>query len=200
MVVIVKRENVPHVFTWLYQNEFQCDQPENAHYKQWADQGHIVMTPGNTTDHAYLVEDFQTILETLEIEAVVYDRSWSTYFRKMLLEDLEISEKLLVEMSQGGALMNSPLREFDALMRAGKLVHDGNPAMTWMIGNVIKSSNKKKQIYPSKSKDENKIDGPVAAYMALDRVMTVKERPAKSGLFDWSKFAQRQTTSTEARA
>ena len=56
----------------------------------------------------------------------------------------------------------------------GQLEHDGNPMMTWMMGNVVVQRNYKDEVFPRKAggKDSpNKIDGPVAALMALGRAM-----------------------------
>jgi phage terminase large subunit-like protein len=47
--------------------------------------------------------------------------------------------------------------------------------MTWMMGNVIKKQGKGsgpvKYYYPTKEKNEAKIDGPVALIMAVSRAM-----------------------------
>ena len=49
--------------------------------------------------------------------------------------------------------------------------------MTWMISNVTATLDKKDNIYPNKERSENKIDGPVAAIMALARA-TVHDQGA----------------------
>jgi phage terminase large subunit-like protein len=53
-----------------------------------------------------------------------------------------------------------------------KLRHDGNPVMTWMISNVVVTTSKVTGLkHPTKSREENKIDGPVAMFLALGRAM-----------------------------
>jgi phage terminase large subunit-like protein len=67
--------------------------------------------------------------------------------------------------------MSEPMKMLEALTLQGKLTHDGNPAMTWMISNVVCHRDVKDNIYPRKERDENKIDGAVAAIMALGRCL-----------------------------
>ncbi|MBN9376476.1 MAG: NERD domain-containing protein [Cellulomonas sp.] len=57
------------------------------------------------------------------------------------------------------------------LVLQGKLTHDGNPMMTWMVSNVVCHRDAKDNIYPRKERHENKIDGPVAGIMAIGRVL-----------------------------
>jgi phage terminase large subunit-like protein len=63
-------------------------------------------------------------------------------------------------------------------MRLGKIVHDGNPVLSWMIGNVVGHYDAKENVYPRKERPENKIDGPVALIMAIGRHMVFEEQPS----------------------
>jgi phage terminase large subunit-like protein len=62
-------------------------------------------------------------------------------------------------------------------MRSGKFVHDGNPVLAWMIGNVVGHYDAKDNVYPRKERPENKIDGAVALIMAIGRPHGVGEQP-----------------------
>jgi phage terminase large subunit-like protein len=55
------------------------------------------------------------------------------------------------------------------------LKHDGNPAMTWMISNVVCHRDAKDNIYPRKEQPGNKIDGAVAAISALGLMLKADE-------------------------
>ena len=58
-------------------------------------------------------------------------------------------------------------------MLGKNLVHDGNPAMTWMVSNMVVMKSKYNELMsPTKDRDEEKIDGPMAMLMALGRAMT----------------------------
>lgn len=65
--------------------------------------------------------------------------------------------------------MSPPSKEFYRLMMAGKIIHGGNPILKWMAGNVVVRRDPAENIKPDKEKSPEKIDGIVAAIMALDR-------------------------------
>jgi phage terminase large subunit-like protein len=55
--------------------------------------------------------------------------------------------------------------ELDAAMRAGRLRHDGNPALTWCISNVVGKADRRGNLYPTKSRPDQRIDAAVALMM-----------------------------------
>jgi phage terminase large subunit-like protein len=61
----------------------------------------------------------------------------------------------------------SPSKEFEKRVASGTLRHAGCPVMRWMVGNVAAERDRNNNIRPSKSKSADKIDGVVAAIMAI---------------------------------
>jgi phage terminase large subunit-like protein len=57
----------------------------------------------------------------------------------------------------------------DALIAEGKLYHDGDPAFSWMLSNVVNGTRSHELHRPAKEREDNKIDGPVACMLALGR-------------------------------
>ena len=53
----------------------------------------------------------------------------------------------------------------------GNIIHDGNPVLKWMAQNVVMRQDPAGNIKPDKEKSTEKIDGAVAAIMALDRAV-----------------------------
>ena len=47
----------------------------------------------------------------------------------------------------------------EALVLDRRLLHDGNPILTWMMGNVVAKLDAKDNIFPRKERYEQKIDG-----------------------------------------
>src|SRR5690349_10353126 len=66
--------------------------------------------------------------------------------------------------------------ELDAAMRAGGLRHDGNQVLTWCIGNVVGKADRRGNLYPTKSRPDQKIDAAVALMMAVGRAMVEDEQ------------------------
>ena len=52
-----------------------------------------------------------------------------------------------------------------------KLAHGGHPVLRWMMDNIFVRTDPAGNIKPDKEKSTEKIDGAVAAVMALDRAI-----------------------------
>jgi phage terminase large subunit-like protein len=72
--------------------------------------------------------------------------------------------------------MSSPAKDFQRLLVDADLVHDGNPVLRWMASNVAIEQDAAGNIKPSKAKSTERIDGIVAAVMALG-VMALEMQP-----------------------
>ena len=68
--------------------------------------------------------------------------------------------------------------ELDAAMRAARLRHDGNPVLSWCIGNVVGRADRRGNLYATKSRPDQKIDAAVALMMAMGRAMVEDEDQA----------------------
>jgi phage terminase large subunit-like protein len=68
--------------------------------------------------------------------------------------------------------------ELDAAMRAGRLRHDGNPVLTWCIGNVVGKADRRANLHPPKSRPDQKTDTAVALMMAFGPITTWRFLPS----------------------
>jgi phage terminase large subunit-like protein len=151
----------------------------NDHYRGWQLAGRLTMTDGEIIDYDQIKEDILELATWLEISEVAYDPFQATHLATQL-----IAEGVpMVEYRQTVLTMSDPMKSLDALILARKLTHDGDPVMTWMMSNVVSRTDRKDNVYPNKERGENKIDGPVAAIMALGRAMNGESNSA--GLADF---------------
>ena len=88
---------------------------------------------------------------------------------RRLAKQMEAMGFTVVPFGQGFKDMSPPTKEFYKLLMEGRIVHGGNPVMAWMAGNVVVDTDPAGNIKPTKAKSPEKIDGIVAAIMALDR-------------------------------
>ena len=86
-----------------------------------------------------------------------------------MTQNLEGMGFTVVPFGQGFKDMSPPTKEFYKLLMEGRIIHGGNPVMAWMAGNVVVDTDPAGNIKPTKAKSPEKIDGIVAAIMALDR-------------------------------
>lgn len=84
-----------------------------------------------------------------------------------------------VTIVQNYTNMSDPMKELEAAIQSGRFHHDGNPIMTWCIGNVIGKflPGNDDVVRPIKQGNDNKIDGAVSLIMTIGRAM-LGEEPA----------------------
>lgn len=63
----------------------------------------------------------------------------------------------------------------EKLVIGGKMRHGGNPVLRWMVSHVSVETDAAGNLKPSKKKSADRIDGIVAAIMALGRAALVDE-------------------------
>lgn len=146
-------------------------QGRNSQYDGWRRSGHLQVTDGEVIDFTLIEEQLAADMHALQVREMPYDPWQAT----QLASNMQAAGAPMVEYRQTVQNMSEPMKQLEALVLQGKLVHDGNPVMTWMMSNVVCHRDAKDNIYPRKDREENKIDGPVAAIMALGRLIAPRE-------------------------
>jgi phage terminase large subunit-like protein len=168
LVLVFQRGDQWYFFPRLYLNENAVEQSGNAHLQGWARAGHVIMTDGNITDFDIIADDLRRYCTDYQVREIPFDPALSRYFASKLVEE----GLPLVEIRQAPMFFTQPLIQVENLVLEKKLHFDGNPVFTWMVSNVEVQTSKFSGLkHPTKSRDENKIDGPVALFMALGRAM-----------------------------
>jgi len=171
-VKVIERDGIWHVFTRLYYNEVAASESKTAQLPGWIEDGHVRVSPGNLTDFEMIRDDLKVDQDSHDLSEVAYDPALSSYFARTLIED----GLPMVEITQRSMFYTQPLLQVHAMVLGGKLKHDGNPAMDWMVSNLVVITSKYNELKsPTKEREENKIDGPVALLMALGRALAVEQ-------------------------
>lgn len=152
---------------------------DNKRYLRYVTEGAMTATPGDITDYGFIEEEIRRVLGMVDVRDVAFDPAQASY----LMARLQQENVPVIEYPQVLRNMSEPMKEVEAQIVSQQLFHDGNPVMTWMMGNVIAHLDAKEHIYPRKEKPENKIDGVVSLIMAMGRAMTVTEEPEYKMLF-----------------
>lgn len=154
-----------YVKSQFYLPERAVEQSGNSQYDGWRRSGWLTVTPGEVTDFDQIEVDLAHDMATLDLTEIAFDPWQATQLASHMLEQ----GANMVEVRQTVQNMSEPMKQLEALVLQGKLVHDGNPVLSWMASNVIAHRDAKDNIYPRKERNENKIDGIVALIMALAR-------------------------------
>ena len=143
-------------------------------YDKWKAQGYIESTPGNIIDYAYIENRIEGLSRIYNIKDIGFDR-WGS---QMLVERLSEMGLSVVQFGQGFKDMSPATREFYEQMMKGNLIHGGNPVFRWMCSNVAVDVDPAGNIKVTKKRSKGKVDGVVAAIMAIDRC--VRQEQASS--------------------
>lgn len=134
-------------------------------YDVWEKQGHILATEGNVIHYDFIEQFIYDLAEKYHILEIAVDR-WNA---TQMIQNLEGEGFTIVPFGQGFSSMSAPTKEFYRLLMEGQIIHGGHPVLRWMAGNVVIDTDPAGNIKVTKAKSKEKIDGIVAAIMALDR-------------------------------
>jgi phage terminase large subunit-like protein len=161
------------------------DKSPIAQLSGWVREGDIIETDGDQADFPRIQQQILDWCDILQVREIDFDRALAAHMQQDLKRLLEprmgrdAVDRFVVTVPQTVETMDPAMKMTERLVLAQKLQHDGNPAMAWMISNVVVERNYKDEVYPRKAggKDSaNKIDGPVALWTALSRAMATQER------------------------
>ena len=145
-------------------------------YDIWEKQGYIMSTEGNVIHYDFIEKFIMDLSEKYHILEIAVDR-WNA---TQMIQNLEGEGFTIVPFGQGFSSMSAPTKEFYRLLMEGRIIHGGNPVLRWMAGNVVIDTDPAGNIKVTKAKSKEKIDGIVAAIMALDRCI---RQEGQSGRF-----------------
>ena len=173
-VVLKFNVNGRHQFLWRFyipEDKYRqryAMQRENANIEEWVRKGHLIVTPGNVTDYDYIVADIAELGKKYKISTIAYD-PWNSSSIVPKLVDIGAQMNPFTQTIGNYAM---PTKEFERLVGLGVIDHYDNPIARWMLSNVVIREDVNGNKRPDKAKSSEKIDGIVAAIMALGQAMS----------------------------
>jgi phage terminase large subunit-like protein len=151
-------------------------------YDLWHQQGHLVACPGKTVDYEYVAEFLRSQFDEYNIVKVAFDR-WNMRHLKPWLArsgfDETMIEAKFEDFGQGYQSMSPALRDLEAEILNGRIVHGGHPVLTMCAANAVVQTDPAGNRKLAKSKSSGRIDGMVALTMAMG-VAPLGVEPVKS--------------------
>jgi phage terminase large subunit-like protein len=142
-------------------------------YDVWAKAGLFNLTAnGRIIDYRAIREKIRECAELYDIKEIVFDR-WNS---NSIVTDLESDGFTMIKWGQGFNDMHAPVKRMMEIVLEGKWAHGRHPVMRWMALNVVAFMDPAGNVKFDKSRSKEKIDGMVAAAMALGRAMQVPEQ------------------------
>lgn len=156
--------------TWIFVPEVALEEsPNKSMYKQWNKDGLIEITPGNATDYDYVLNKILEINKHIKVVKVMYDTWNATQFT----ENAQQQRIKMEPFSQSLGNFNRPTKEFERLLRLGKIVIDDNEAVRWCFANCkLKVDNFDNSKPVKAGTREQKIDPVISMLEALGGMIT----------------------------
>ena len=140
---------------------------DHVPYDVWERQGKLKTTEGNVVHYGYIEKFIERLGEKYNIREIAFDR-WGAV---QMVQNLEGMGFTVVPFGQGFKDMSPPTKELMKLVLEERIAHGGHPVLRWMMDNIYVRTDPAGNIKPDKEKSTEKIDGAVAAVMALDRAI-----------------------------
>lgn len=136
-------------------------------YNQWIDNGWITPTPGEVVDYDFVTKYIDELSSKYKVVEVCYD----TYNASQWSQSMEKAGYLMVEVRQGVLTLGEPTKHFRECVYEKKILHDGNKALSWCLGNAVTKSDENGNIKLDKKNSTERIDMIAAGIFAFTRAM-----------------------------
>jgi phage terminase large subunit-like protein len=166
-----------YLFMDFFLPEAAVSDGRNDSYATWENDGWLRTCPGEVNDFDLIQQSIMDDGNRFRITDVAYD-PWQALQMATHLDQQSIP---VIEYRPTVANFSAPMKEIDALVRDGRFHHNGDPVLAWNVSCVRVQEDMKGNIFPRKDRNDprQKIDGLVAALMAMGRRMTLDATESK---------------------
>lgn len=149
----------------------------------WIEKGWVVATPGGEIDAAVILKDIVAAHKRFSLIDLGYDPYMAGQMAKTLRAEHGIE---CTAVPQTMPYMAVPTSEMMNAIAYGKIRHNHNPALTWMVGNVVGIADNNDNVRPTKKRSRGRIDGMVAAIIAMQRALAPDHNaPVSDEPYQW---------------
>ena len=155
-------------FFWIpEENMVRRVRRDHVPYDVWERQGFLETTEGDVIHYGFIERFIEELGKKFHIKEIAFDR-WGAV---QMVQNLEGLGFTVVPFGQGFKDMSPPSKRLMELVLERNVAHGGHPVLRWMMDNIFVRTDPAGNIKPDKEKSTEKIDGAVAAVMALDRAV-----------------------------
>jgi phage terminase large subunit-like protein len=157
----------------------EAERRDHVPYRLWARQGHLEATPGRAIDKAFVVHRMGELVKDYDVQFCAADR-WRLDEIERLMAEAGVKIKLL-EFGQGWRDMGPAIDAVETAVLRRELRHPGHPVLDWCVSNAVTVSDPTGARKLVKERSTGRIDGLVAATMAIGAAVRVA--PAQPSVY-----------------
>jgi phage terminase large subunit-like protein len=125
-------------------------------------------------DHSAIVDHVVELGTRYGVQEIAIDR-WNSTAVNTALQDEGFT---INQFGQGFASMAAPVKELKRAILSGHFRHGGNPLLRMCFGNVVADKDAAENEKFTKERARGRIDGAVAAAMAVGRILANETGPS----------------------
>jgi phage terminase large subunit-like protein len=140
--------------------------------RPWADapEKWVELTPGEVTDTDRIEARVKELAAAYDLRKLAYD-PWNAQSVANHLQEEGIP---IEQFPQRMKYFAAACKEFEGGVIGKRVRHDGNPVARWMVDNTVVVTDGAGNMMPARKKSLNKIDGTVAALMAMANAVAIE--------------------------
>jgi phage terminase large subunit-like protein len=160
-VAVFRRGERYYVFGkhYLPSDSLEPGRPNYDFYRGWARDGWLTLTEGNITDYDFVERDLREDSAAYRPLQVGVDPNYNAGHLTTRMLDAGLP---MIEVAHNVMQFSEPMKQLEALIVSGRIKHCGDPVLTWAMGNVVAKVDVKGNVYPRRTREENKIDPAVS--------------------------------------
>ena len=134
-------------------------------YPQWAEDGFITATDGNVVDFRFVEDQIGELCARFHVQEIAFD----PHVGRVMMANLMEAGLPVVEFRQGWVSMAPAVKELERAIVGRRFRHGGHPVLRWNFENIAVHTDSAGNRVFHKGKSRDRIDGAVAAAMAVAR-------------------------------
>lgn len=169
-------------FFWL-PKDYRTNRAMLDRVQPWIKKGLIETTEGEVVDYQQVRKRINELGQQYHFDSIQFD-PWNM---QSMYQDLKNDGFEALELPQNFRTMSGPTKEFESLVLERRIQHGGNPVLRWMADCCSVKSDARGNIFPAKPdllKSSRRVDGIIAAIMALHRLTAIAAVPPRRSVYE----------------
>lgn len=137
------------------------------YYEHWKEEGLLNVCEGDEIEVAQVVKSIVDDCEDFYVEEIAFDPWKSAGYE----QQLEVTGVPITRFPQTIGQYTAPMWELEAAVKSGRLKHNSNKILDWMVTNLEVQRDTNGNVKPRKENSAKKIDGMTAVIMGIGRAM-----------------------------
>lgn len=144
------------------------DHPNKDIYQKWADEGHLILIPGNVIDYGLIANDIIRRDKHLLIVNIGYDPYKSMEFVNLLAASIgDAAANVIKPVKQTYGTFTSPVETFEYAVKTKTISFNKNPMVWYCFGNAMLDEDRLGNKKPIKRTANEKIDATITNLMTF---------------------------------